>query len=90
MTRRSNLNLMKIRNFKSKIQRASISYRGAELFNIIRQNSIIPKIFDQVSNSDIQRIAHEIWDLFILSNEELIKFVFCGQFFCGCKDNAGG
>ena len=77
MTRRSNLNLMKFPYFKSKIQRASISYRGAKLFNILRQNSLIPKLFDPVSISDIQRIAHEIRDLFILSNEELIKFVFC-------------
>ena len=77
MTRSSNLNLMKIPNFKSKIRRASISYRGAMLFNILRQNSLIPKFFDQVLNSDIQRIAHEIRYLFILSNEKLIKFVFC-------------
>ena len=62
MTRRSNFNLMKIPNFQSKIQRASISYRGAKLSIILRQNSLIPKFFDQVSNSDIQRIAHEIRD----------------------------
>ena len=43
MTRRSNLNLMKIPNFRSKTQRASISYRGAKRFNILRQNSLIPK-----------------------------------------------
>ena len=78
MTRRSNFNLMKSPNFKSKIQRVSISYRAIKLFNILRQNFLIPIFFEQVSNSDIQRsIAHEIRDLFILSNEELIKFVFC-------------
>ena len=74
---RSIFYLMIIPNFKSKIQRPSISYRGAKLFVTLGQNSITPKIFDQVSNSDIQRIAHEIRDLFILSNEELVKFVFC-------------
>ena len=58
------------------LQIASISYRETNLFNILRQNSLIPKIFVQVSNSDIQRIAHEVRDLFILSNKELIKFVF--------------
>ena len=45
MTRRSNLNLMKIPNFESKIQRATIIYRGAKLFNILRQISLIPKYF---------------------------------------------
>ena len=77
MTRRSIFNLMKIPNFISKIQRASISYRVAKLFYILRQNSRIPKIFEQVCHSDIQNIAHEIRDLFILSNEELIESVFC-------------
>ena len=76
MIRRSTFNLIKIPNFKSKIQRTSIIYRGAKLFNIIRQNSLNRQIFDQVSHSDIQRIAHEIRSLFKLSNEELIKFVF--------------
>ena len=76
MTRRSIFNLMKIPNFESKIQIASISYRETNLFDILRQNSLIPKIFVQVSNSDIQRIAHEVRDLCILSRKELIKFVF--------------
>ena len=52
-------------------------FQGAKLLNILRQNSLIPKFFDQVSNSDIQRIAQENRDLFILSKEELIEFVFC-------------
>ena len=68
---------MKIPYFKSKIQKVSISYRGAKFFKILRQNFLIPIIFDQVSNSDIQNIAHEIRDLFTLRNEELIRFVFC-------------
>ena len=61
MTRRSALNLMKNPYFKSETQRASISNRGAKLFIILRHNFLIPKNFDQVSNSDIQ----------------LNKFVFC-------------
>ena len=66
MIRRSTFNLMKIPNFKRKFQRNSISYRGAKLFDILRQNSLFPKFFDdQVSNSDTQRIAHEISDLFM-------------------------
>ena len=56
MTRRSTFNLMKIPNFKSKIQRASISYRGAKLFNKLRRNSLISQFLNQVSNSDIQRM----------------------------------
>ena len=87
MTRRSTSNLMKIPCFRGKIQRASINYRGAKLLKKLRKNSLIPKTFDQVSNSDIQRIAHEIRDLFISSNEEPIKFVFVDSFF-GCKDKA--
>ena len=50
MTRRSIFKLMKIPNFESKNQIASISYRETNLFNILRQNSLIPKIFVQVFN----------------------------------------
>ena len=38
-------------------------------------------MFEQISNSRNQCNAHEIRDLFILSNEELVKFVFCCHFF---------
>ena len=63
MTRRSTFNLLKIQNFKSKIQTASYSYSGAKLSIIHKQNSFYPKVLDEISISDIQRIAHEIRDL---------------------------
>ena len=65
MNRRSTFNLTKIPNLLNKIQRTSISYRGAKLFNILKKIPYFEKNFDQVSNSDLQRIAHEIRDAYI-------------------------
>ena len=43
MTKRSTLDLMKVPSLKSKIRRASFNCRGAQHFNLFRQNSLIPK-----------------------------------------------
>ena len=76
-TRRANSELMKIPNLKTKMQRMSISYRGTKLYNLLKQNFLMPNEFTNFSQANIQSVAHRIRDLFILSNEELIKFIFC-------------
>ena len=75
-TRRANSELMKIPNLKTKMQRMSISYRGTKLYNLLKQNFLMPNEFTNFSQANIQSVAHRIRDLFILSNEELIKFIF--------------
>ena len=69
--------MMKIPNLKTKMQRMSISYRGTKLYNLLKQNFLLPNEFTDFSQANIHSVAHRIRDLFILSNKELIKFIFC-------------
>ena len=73
----ANSELMKIPYLKTKMQRMSISYRGTKLYNLLKQNFLMPNEITNFSQPKIQSVAHRIRDLFILSNEELIKFIFC-------------
>ena len=60
---------------KNKFQRVSLKYRGAKLFNILRQNNVVPQLC--MMNKDIfNNLVHRIKDNYILGNTELTKIFF--------------
>ena len=65
-------------NLNSKIQRASLNSRGTKHDDLFREKTPLPTNcagFSQATFEQIQ-IAHQVRDLFLLSNEELIRFFF--------------
>ena len=71
---RSSTGVMAMPAAKKKFQRVSLKYRGAKLFNILRQNNV-PQLC--MMNKDIfNNLVHRIKDNYILGNTELTKFIF--------------
>ena len=63
-------------NLNSKIQRASLDSRGTKHDNLFREKTPLPTNcagFSPATFEQIQ-IAHQVRDLFLLSNEELMRF----------------
>ena len=62
-------------NLKSRIQRASLSFRRSKIFNMLRDNNLVIDFFDNLTHSDNQSVAHNQRDLYILSNEDIVKCI---------------
>ena len=75
LTRRSSTGVMAMPAAKNKSQRVSLKYRGAKLFNILRQNNVVPQLC--MMNKDIfNNLVHRIKDNYILGKTELTKIIF--------------
>ena len=76
LTRRSMKWLLKIPRYKRKHEQNSVRFRGAKLFNLLRESNILPPNFDQLSGFSFVNLVHKIRNNFILSNIQLTKTVF--------------
>ena len=76
MTRSSNLKLLIEPYCKSKIERNSIRFRGAKLFNKLRLLGIISSDVENADKKTITKICHDLKECYLVNNTDLTEFVF--------------
>ena len=61
---------------KKKLERTSIRFRGAKLYNKIKTMQIIPANLENGSQAEMTSFCHKLKNSYLVSNYELIGFVF--------------
>ena len=75
-TRRQRKGFLSLRSGKKKIQRFSLRYRSAILFNKLKELEIITPFEENGSTKIISDFCHKLKGSYLVSNNELEKFVF--------------
>ena len=60
---------------KTKIERFSIKYRASKLFNLLKCKGILPPEINEMNILKISKIYHEIKNVFLLQNADLMKHI---------------
>ena len=75
-TRSGILSLLKEPFCKKKLERNSIRFRGAKLYNKLKIMQIIPANLENGSQAEVTNFCHKLKNSYLVSNYELIRFVF--------------
>ena len=75
-TRSGILNLLKEPFCKKKLERNSIRFRGAKLYNKLKIMQIIPANLENGSPAEVTNFCHKLKNSYLVSNYDLIRFVF--------------
>ena len=75
-TRQSELRLLNIPCCKRKLEKFSIKYRAAKLYNKLRELNLLPGNVEKSTRDELKNIYHKLKDSYLINNQELLNYMF--------------
>ena len=75
-TRSSKLRLLKVKLCRTKMERNSIYYRSAKLFNSLQSMQLLPDNITNLTPNQLTSFVHSFRMNFLIGNETIIKVIF--------------
>ena len=75
-TRSATRSLLQVPRVRTRLQKSSLKYRGAVLFNLFSDNSLIPDNYRTFTTGQLKSFIHCFADNYILQNIDLIDSIF--------------
>ena len=75
-TRQSELRLLNIPCCKRKLEKFSIKYRAAKLYNKLRELNLLPGNVEKSTRDELKNIYHKLKDSYLINNQELVNYMF--------------
>ena len=75
-TRQSELRLLNIPCCKRKLEKFSIKYRAAKLYNKLREINLLPENVEKSTRDELKNIYHKLKDSYLINNQELVNYMF--------------